>query len=286
MSGSEQSGGPGSAGEGRGEVNDARLQELIDALVEDPKNEAAEREFWHLFCNLPAWILLTTAEDARKAVEEGRPEIQVQMFQQGDRSFLPLFSSNARAQGVLEGQAFATISMPPEKALGYVCGFRGRIEGFIVNPMPGKAGGFGHRLPDLCAFFQHERGFLPAGAIHCAVDHVRNTNHPAAFEMVHGLVAGLDKVYVAIKDESFAFVRDGDNLWLWAFTDAAMAVRQCNEHEGLKMIEATPAQLAERMGEAMSQSEGRIKGAVVNHPENSIALDQALLLRAIEGKGE
>lgn len=286
MSGDDRSGVSGMTGEQRAEVDDARVQELIDALVENPKDEAAEREFWHLFCHLPAWILLTTAEEAKKAVEEKRSDIQVQMLQQGDRSFLPLFTSNARTRGVLEGQAVANMSMPPERALEYICGFRGRIEGFIVNPVPGKAGGFGHRLPDLCAFFHHARGFLPAGAIHCAVDHVRNTNHPAAFEMVHDLVAGLDKVYVAIKGESFAFARDDDKLWLWAFTDAAMAMRQCQEHEGLKMVEATPAQLAERMGEAMNKSEGRVKGAVVNHPENSIALDHALLLRVIEAKGE
>lgn len=285
MRGGDENGNSGSTGKAPGEGNDARVQELIEKLVENPKDEAAEREFWHEFCHLPAWLFLTTAEDAKKAVEGNRADIQVQMFQDGDRTFLPVFTSQERTRGVLEGQELANISMPPENALAYMCGFRGRIDGFIVNPFPGKASGFGHRLPDLCAFFRHERGFLPDGAIHCAVDHARNTNHAAAFEMVHGIVANAEKVYVGIKDKSFAFVKDGENLWLWTFTDAGMAVRACEQHEGLQMIEATPEQLAERIGEAFQQSDGRIKGAVLNHPENSMAIDLGMLNNAIGAKG-
>lgn len=265
--------------------DDSRLQELIDSLVKNPKDEASEREFWKLFCNLPAWHLLTTEEDARKVVEQQQPDIQVQMFQDGDRALLPIYSSGERARAVLEDQKLASVSMPPPAALAYLCGLRGRIDGFIVNPVPGKAGGFGHRLPDLCAFFRSERGVLPAGAIHCAVDHARNTKHPLAFLMVHEIIAGLEKIYVGVKDDSFAFVKEGENLWLWAFSDAAMAVRACQQHEGLKMIEATPAQLAERTQQAIDQSEGRIKGVVLNHPENSMAIDLPLLKKAADGVG-
>ncbi|MEQ8318370.1 MAG: SseB family protein [Phycisphaerales bacterium] len=266
-------------------VDDTRLQELIDSLVANPKDEAAEREFWKLFCNLPAWIFLTTAEDARQTIEQKSAEIRVQMFKDGDRTLLPIFSSQERTRGLLEGEELANLSMPPEAALAYVCGFRGRIDGFIVNPMPGKSGGFGHRLPDLCAFFRSERGVLPAGAIHCAVDHARNTRHPAAFLMVHEIIAGLEKIYVGVKDDSFAFVKEGDDLWLWAFSDAAMAVRACQQHEGLKMIEATPAQLAERAKQAIEQSEGRVKGVVLNHPEASVAIDLDVLAKAMEAAG-
>lgn len=272
------------ASERTGSADDTRLQELIGALVENPKDEVAEREFWHEFCHLPAWVLLTTEEDARKAVGEEGPDIQVQMFQDGDRALLPVYSSVERAKEVVGDQPLAGIAMPPRAALAYMCGLRGRIEGFVVNPTPGKSGGFGHRLADLCAFFRHECGFLPAGAIHCAVDHARNTKHPAAFQMVHEIIAGLDQIYVGIKDESFAFVKDGDDLWLWAFSDAAMAARACQQHEGLKMIEAKPAELAERTEQAIDQSEGRIKGAVLNHPENSIAIDLGLFKRALEAK--
>lgn len=266
-------------------VDDQRLQALIDSLVENPKDEAAEREFWHLFCNLPGWVLLTTEEDARKAAQDDRPDIQVQMFQDGDRALLPVFSSVERAKDVVAEHDLACVSMPPPAALAYMCGLRGRIDGFIVNPVPGKSGGFGHRLPDLCAFYRQERGVLPAGAIHCAIDHARNSKHPAAFFMVHEIIAGLEKIYVGVKDQGFAFVKEGEHLWLWAFSDAAMAVRACQQHEGLKMIEATPAELAERVEKAVAESEGRIKGAVLNHPENSMAIDMGLLKRAFETRG-
>jgi hypothetical protein len=265
-------------------VDDARIQELIGKLALNPKDEAAEREFWKLFCHLPTWNLLSTADAARKTLEENRGEVEVQMFQDGDRSFLPVFTSDARVREAVEGDNYAILGMPPEAALAYMCGFRGRIDGFIVNPVPGKAGGFGHRLPDLCAFFYHEREFLPAGAIHVAVDHVRNTSHPKAYEMVHGLLAGVEKLYVAFKDDGFAFVRTGDELWFWAFSDAAMAVRACQAHEGLRLIEATPAEFAKKVGEAMASSEGRIKGAVLNHPEHPVGLNHELLERMIAGR--
>ncbi|MFI4881348.1 MAG: SseB family protein [Phycisphaerales bacterium JB064] len=271
---------------GPGTQDDARVQELIEALIENPKNEEAEREFWREFCNLPGWFLLSNPEDARKAIQAGQPEIRVQMFQDGERTFIPIFTSPERAQGVVEGQSIAAARMPPETALTYMCGFRGRIDGFIVNPMPGKVSGFGHRLPDLCAFFRHERGFLPAGAIHCAVDHARNTKHPAAFQMVHEIVAGLDKIYAGTKDNGFAFVADGDNLWLSIYSDAGIATRACEQHEGLQLIEGTPAQLVDRVERAMTESEGRIKGAVLNHPENGIALDHRLLVKVLEAKGK
>lgn len=269
-----------------GAQDDTRVHELIETLVQDPKNEDAEREFWKAFCNLPAWFMLTSAEDAHKAMQAGHPEIRVQMFQDGNRTFLPVFTSPQRAQGVLGDQPIAAAGMPPEKALAYMCGFRGRIDGFIVNPVPGKASGFGHKLPDLCAFFRHERGFLPSGAIHSAVDHARNTKHPAAFRMVHEIVAGLETIYAATKNNGFAFVQEGEHLWLSAFSDGVMASRACQQHEGMKLIQGTPAQLVERIDRAITESEGRIKGAVLNHPENGIALDQKLLKALVEAKGD
>jgi|GEM_PF-5333414 len=261
-------------------VDDARVQELIEILALNAKDEAAEREFWNLFCHLPAWVLLTTAADAQKASDGKGADIEVQMFQDGERTFLPVFTSVDRAREALGQQELACASMLPEQALAYMCGFRGRIDGFVVNPMPGRAGGFGHRLPDLCAFFYHERGFLPAGAIHVAVDRVREAASAPAYEMVHSLLAGLDKVYVAIKDGGFAFVRSGEELWLWAFSDAAMAVRSCQEHD-LQLVEAAPAEFCKRLGQAMAEGEGRIKGAVLNHPEHPVGLNHELLERMI-----
>lgn len=260
--------------------NEARVQELIRMLALNAKDEAAEREFWNLFCHLPAWVLLTTAADAQKVSDGEGADIEVQMFQDGQRTFLPVFTSVDRAREALGEQELAGASMPPEQALAYMCGFRDRIDGFVANPMPGKGGGFGHRLPDLCAFFYHERGFLPAGAIHVAVDRVRQDASSQGYEMVHGLLAGLDKLYVVIKDGGFAFVRSGEELWLWAFSDAAMAVRSCREH-GLQLIEATPAEFAQRLGQAMAEGEGRIKGAVLNHPEHPVGLNHELLERKI-----
>lgn len=268
----------------QGSNGDARVQELIGTLIKNPKDEAAEREFWHAFCHLPAWLLLTTPDGAREAVDANRPDIQVQMFQDGDRTFLPVFTSAERARAAVDGQALATASMPPEAALSYMCGFRGQVEGFIVNPMPGQKSGFGHRLPELCAFFRHERGFLPAGSIHCVLDHARNTRNPVVIGMIHEIVAGLDKAYVAIKDERFVFVRDGEHLWISVFSDAAMAMRVCQQHQGVQMIEATPAELADRIEQAVAESEGKVKGAVLNHPENPVAIDLPMLRMAMKAR--
>jgi hypothetical protein len=265
-----------------GSNNDARVRELIGTLMRNPKDEAAERAFWQAFCNLPAWLLLTTADGAKKALEAGRPDIEVQMFQDGDRTFVPVFTSGERAKEAIQGQGFATASMPPEAALAYICGFRGQVEGFVVNPLPGQKSGFGHRLPDLCMFFRHARGFVPAGAVHCVLDYARTTKNPVAIGIIHEIIAGLDKVYVAIKDEQFVFVRDGEHLWISAFSDAAMAVRVCQQHPGVRMLEATPAELADRIEQAAAESEGKIKGAVLNHPENPIAIDLGLLRMAME----
>ncbi|NRA58540.1 MAG: hypothetical protein HRU13_10560, partial [Phycisphaerales bacterium] len=148
-----------------GSVDDTRLQELVKTLVEDPKNAVAEREFWHEFCRLRDWNFVASAEDAQKAIEAGQPGVPLQIFRDGDRTLVPVYTSAALTTGVLGDKPVAAITMPPEEALAYACAMRGRIDGIMVNVIPGKASGFGFRLPDLCAFFHNEMGYLPAAAI-------------------------------------------------------------------------------------------------------------------------
>lgn len=287
---------------------DAGVLERLEALAQQPKDAQLEARFWEAFCRLPAWYVLTTADEARRLSQlastdrpEDRGEIRVQMLQHEGRAFVPVFTAPQRAQGLLEGleqagartgdstdpagQRVVAAGMPPEVALGVLCGFREQVEGFLVNPAPGQSWVFGRTLADLCAFFRHERGFLPTDAIHCAVDHARRSKHPGAYRMVHEIVANQDRVWVALRNEGFAFVQEGEHLWICAYSDPALAVRACQRHEGLKLVEGTPRQLADRVARAVEESQGKIRGAVLNHPDNAVALDHRLLGELVHAVG-
>ncbi|MEO1279439.1 MAG: hypothetical protein AAFV77_10835, partial [Planctomycetota bacterium] len=269
-----------------GPAADTRLRELIEILIADPKNGEAEREFWREFCALDKWHFLALADEAKKAIGGNQGGVRLQVYRDGDRALVPVYTSAELATEALGEQDTAAISMPPEAAVGYVCGLRNQINGIMVNVVPGKASGFGFRLPELCALFHRECGTLPPSAIHSTVDYARNTQHPDAFRMVHDVVAGCEKLYVAIKDQSFAFVKDEEKLWLWAFSDEAIATRACEQHPGLQLVETTPAQLVQRVEQAVVESEGRIKGAVLNHPENTVMLDHELLRGSLNAVAE
>ncbi|MEO1008593.1 MAG: hypothetical protein AAFX79_08505 [Planctomycetota bacterium] len=266
-------------------ADDTRVAELVQTLSANPQDFPAEQEFWKEFCELPSWYFAARPADAQAAVQAGQSGLPLSLLNAGDKKLVPVFTSPERAQGVFgpdEPPAIVEGKLPA--ALGYVCGFRGRADGFVVNAKPGESNGYGHFFPDLCAFYYNVKGSLPPACLDCAVDHARKTRHPQAIEMVHRVVASLEMLGVATTNGQFAYLRDGERLLVTVFSEPQRLATLHEKNPNLKLARATPEQLLEVLQNGAKHPQTPIAGAALNHPDNPFAINTEQLAAAIEAK--